>query len=92
MAEKYRAGRMTKPDEYAALGFDTLVEFDGFLTAHGLYGDYTLAGLDRERQAVDLWTSGYVPVLIADSEPLYDLVLIGETDRLSLLFTTVLLP
>jgi hypothetical protein len=44
---------MTKPEVYAVLGFEALDEFDGFLKAHGVYEDYTLADLDRERQALD---------------------------------------
>ena len=52
MADAYRAGRMTKPEVYTVLGFEALDEFDGFLKAHGVYEDYTLADLDRERQAL----------------------------------------
>ena len=53
VADAYRAGCMTKPEVYAVLGFEALDEFDGFLKAHGVYEDYTLADLDRERQALD---------------------------------------
>ena len=53
VADEYRAGRLTKPEVYAALGFETLDEFDGFLKAHGVYEEYTLADLDRERQALN---------------------------------------
>jgi hypothetical protein len=53
VAEEYRAGRMTKPEVYDVLAFEALDEFDGFLKAHGVYEDYTLADLDRERQALD---------------------------------------
>ncbi len=53
VADEYRAGRITKPEVYAVLGFEALDEFDGFLKAHGVYEDYTLADLDRERQALD---------------------------------------
>lgn len=53
VAEEYRVGRLTKPEVYAALGFQALDEFDGFLKAYGVYEDYTLADLDRERQALD---------------------------------------
>jgi len=52
VADAYRAGRMTKPEVYTVLGFEALDEFDGFLKAHGVYEDYTLADLDRERQAL----------------------------------------
>ena len=53
VADAYRSGRMTKPEVYTVLGFEALDEFDGFLKAHGVYEDYTLADLDRERQALD---------------------------------------
>ena len=53
VAEEYRVGRMTKPEVYTVLGFKALDEFDGFLKGHGVYEDYTLADLDRERQALD---------------------------------------
>lgn len=53
VADAYRTGRITKPEVYSALGFEVLDDFDGFLKAHGIYEDYTLADLDHERQALD---------------------------------------
>jgi hypothetical protein len=51
VAEEYRAGRLNKPDLRRLLGFETGYEIDGFLKAHGVYHDYTLADLDREQEA-----------------------------------------
>lgn len=51
LAEEYRAGRLDKPDLRRLLGFETAYEIDGFLKAHGVYHDYTLADLTREREA-----------------------------------------
>jgi Uncharacterised protein family (UPF0175) len=53
VAEEYRAGRLNKPDLRLLLGFETGYEIDGFLKAHGVYHDYTLADLEREREALD---------------------------------------
>jgi hypothetical protein len=51
VAEEYRAGRLNKPDLRLLLGFETGYEIDGFLKAHSIYHDYTLADLEREREA-----------------------------------------
>jgi hypothetical protein len=51
VAEEYRSGRLDKPDLRRLLGFATGYEIDGFLKAHGVYYDYTLADLEREREA-----------------------------------------
>jgi hypothetical protein len=50
VAEEFRAGRMTKPELCAALGFEVLDEFDGFLKAHDIYEAYTLADFAEERR------------------------------------------
>jgi hypothetical protein len=51
VAEAYRAGRMTKPELCAALGFEVLDEFDGFLKAHDIYEPYTLADFAEDQRA-----------------------------------------
>ena len=51
--EEYRAGRLAKKELCQVLGLETLNEFDGFLKAHGVFEDYTLADLARERQTFD---------------------------------------
>jgi Uncharacterised protein family (UPF0175) len=48
--EEFRAGRMTKPELCAALGFEVLDEFDGFLKAHAVYEPYTLADFEEEQR------------------------------------------
>lgn len=53
MLEEFRAGRMTKGELRRTLGFEVLNEVDGFLKAHGVFEDYTMADLDRETQALD---------------------------------------
>lgn len=49
---EHRAGRLTRPELRRLLGFATRAELDGFLKAHGVFEDYTLADLDQERQAL----------------------------------------
>jgi hypothetical protein len=49
-AAEFRAGRLTKPDLRRLLGFETGYEIDGFLKAHGVYENYTMADLERERE------------------------------------------
>jgi Uncharacterised protein family (UPF0175) len=51
--EEYRAGRLTNKELRQVLGFETLNEFDGFLKAHGVFEDYTLDDLARERKTFD---------------------------------------
>ena len=50
--ESYRAGRMSVEDLREALGFAVVDEVDGFLKAHGLYADYSMADLERERHTL----------------------------------------
>jgi hypothetical protein len=49
VADEYRAGNLTKPDLRRFLGFETSDQIDGFLKAHNVWIDYTLADLARER-------------------------------------------
>jgi hypothetical protein len=48
--ETFRAGRLTQPEVRQLLGIGTRGELDGFLKAHGLFEDYTLADLEQERE------------------------------------------
>ena len=48
--EEYKGGRITGPDLGRLLGFGTRYELDGFLKAHGVYEDYTMEDLERERE------------------------------------------
>ena len=50
--ENYRAGLMTVEELREALGFEVLDEVDGFLKTHGVYGDYSMADLERERRTL----------------------------------------
>jgi Uncharacterised protein family (UPF0175) len=51
--EEFRAERLSQAELRQILGFGTRAELDGFLKAHGLFEEYTLADLDRERQTLD---------------------------------------
>jgi hypothetical protein len=51
--EEFRAGRLTEKELSQVLEFETRNEFDGFLKAHGVLENYTLADLERERQVFD---------------------------------------
>jgi len=48
-AEDYRAGRLTKPQLRAALGFEVLDGFDAFLKARDVYDDDSMEDLEREQ-------------------------------------------
>jgi hypothetical protein len=50
--EEYRAGRLSNPELRALLGLETRYEMDGFLKAHGVYEDYTMADLEREQESL----------------------------------------
>ena len=51
--EAYRAGQMNKDELGDALGLEALNDHDGFLKAHGVFEEYTLAEFEREQQAFD---------------------------------------
>jgi len=51
--EEFRAARLSKAELRQILGFGTRAELDGFLKAHGVFEEYTLADLERERQTLD---------------------------------------
>jgi len=53
MLENYRAGRLTIDELGEALGLETLNEVDGFLKAHGVWEDYSIADLRRDRRTLD---------------------------------------
>lgn len=51
--EEFRAGRLSKPELRRMLGFATRGELDGFLKKHGIFENYTLDDLERERKTLD---------------------------------------
>ena len=55
-AEEFQAGRLTKPDLRKLFGFQTGYEIDGFLKAHDVYEDFTMADLKRDIQ--DFYQAG----------------------------------
>jgi hypothetical protein len=50
--EEFRASRLSKAELRRALGFAVLDDVDGFLKAHGVFEEYSLAELDREVAAM----------------------------------------
>ncbi|HLJ30503.1 MAG TPA: UPF0175 family protein [Candidatus Angelobacter sp.] len=48
--EEYKSGHLTSAELRRLLGFRTRIALDGFLKAHGILLDYTLADLEQERQ------------------------------------------
>jgi predicted HTH domain antitoxin len=48
--EEYKSGHLTSAELRRLLGFRTRMALDGFLKAHGILLDYTLADLEQERQ------------------------------------------
>ena len=51
--EEFRAGRLSNPELRQVLGFATRGELDGFLKKHGIFENYTLDDLGREREMLD---------------------------------------
>jgi hypothetical protein len=51
--EGYKSGELTAHQLCEMLGFDTRMEVDGFLKAHGVALEYTLEDLVKERAALD---------------------------------------
>ncbi len=49
--EALRAGRITEVQLRKMLGL-ARIQLDGFLKAHGIYQEYTLADFEQERQAL----------------------------------------
>jgi hypothetical protein len=47
--EEYKVGRITGPELRRLLGFGTRYELDGFLKTHGVYEDYMMEDIERER-------------------------------------------
>lgn len=52
-AEEFRRGRLSKQEIRRLLGFETRVELDAFLKAHGVFENVSMADLERERQVLD---------------------------------------
>ena len=50
---EYQAGRITGSELRQLLGISTRYELDGFLKAHGVFEEYTLADLEQERQTLE---------------------------------------
>lgn len=55
--EEYKNGRLTTDELRRLLGFRTRMMLDGFLKAHGVWLDYTIADLEQERR--DLGRLGF---------------------------------
>lgn len=51
--EHYRSGELTAHQVKGLMGFDTDLEVDGLLKAHGISSDFTLEDLQREQAALD---------------------------------------
>ena len=48
--DEYRQGHMSKSELRQLLGFATRPALDGFLKDHGVFEEYTLEDLERDRQ------------------------------------------
>jgi len=49
---EFTSERITKPELRKLLGFGTRYQLDGFLKAHGIFENYTMADFEREREAL----------------------------------------
>jgi hypothetical protein len=48
--EEYKNGHITKAELRRLLGFGTRYRLDGFLKAHNVFENYTMADLEQERE------------------------------------------
>ena len=48
--EEYKQGRLTKSELRRLLGFGTRAELDAFFKDHAIFGSYTPADLEKDRQ------------------------------------------
>ena len=55
--EEFKLGHLSRADLRRLLGFGTRAKLDQFLTAHEVFGTYTLDDLERERR--DLQRLGF---------------------------------
>jgi hypothetical protein len=55
--DEFRQGHLSRAELRRLLGFGTRMKLDEFLAAHGVFGTYTLADLERERR--DLQRLGF---------------------------------
>jgi Uncharacterised protein family (UPF0175) len=55
--DEFKLGHLSRAELRRLLGFGTRAKLDGFLTAHEVYGTYTPADLERDRQ--DLQRLGF---------------------------------
>jgi len=51
-AEEYRLGHLTKPELQRLLGIETSFQLDGFLKAHNVWIEYTMADFEREMEGL----------------------------------------
>ena len=48
--DEFQQGHLSRAELRRLLGFGTRMKLDEFLKAHGVFGTYTLADLERERR------------------------------------------
>jgi len=48
--DEFRQGHLSRAELRRLLGFGTRMKLDQFLAAHGVFGTYTLADLERDRR------------------------------------------
>ncbi len=50
--EEYKSGRLSNAQLRKMLGFTTVNQIDGFLKDHGVYHEYTMEDLERDRETL----------------------------------------
>jgi hypothetical protein len=48
--EEYKSGHLSMPELRQLLGYETRAALDGFLKGHGVFEEYTLEDLEKERR------------------------------------------
>ena len=88
--EGYQAGHLSEEQVRRLLGYDTRLEVHGFLKDHDVPLRYTRADLEKDRETHR--RLGLSMLVVADTSPINDLVLMQHDTILPVLYERVVIP